>query len=100
MVDASTGCVKAMFLDRGKVGTCMMRLIRTLGLAVALGLLATASIPAQERGKPAPDAMTGLSVGTQAPGFTLKDQDGTNRSLDELIAKGNVALVFYRSADW
>ncbi len=30
----------------------------------------------------------------------LKDQEGSDRSLDELIKKGPVALVFYRSADW
>jgi cytochrome oxidase Cu insertion factor (SCO1/SenC/PrrC family) len=41
-----------------------------------------------------------LSIGAKAPSFTLKDQDGKERSLDELLKKGNVALVFYRSAGW
>ena len=40
------------------------------------------------------------SIGAKAPSFTLKDQDGKERSLDELLKKGNVALVFYRSAGW
>ena len=44
--------------------------------------------------------MTGLKVGSPAPKFTLKDQTGKDRTLDELLAKGKVALVFYRSADW
>jgi cytochrome oxidase Cu insertion factor (SCO1/SenC/PrrC family) len=41
-----------------------------------------------------------LAVGQEAPAFTLKDQDGAERSLDEFLKKGKVALVFYRSADW
>ena len=40
------------------------------------------------------------SVGAKAPSFKLKDQNGKERSLDELLKKGNVALVFYRSASW
>jgi hypothetical protein len=47
-----------------------------------------------------PDEKTGLKVGSKAPAFTLKDQAGKERSLDELLKKGNVALVFYRSAGW
>ncbi|MBP90263.1 MAG: hypothetical protein CMJ64_26735 [Planctomycetaceae bacterium] len=41
-----------------------------------------------------------LSVDSEAPSFTLKDQDGKQRSLDDLVKAGNVALVFYRSASW
>jgi peroxiredoxin len=40
------------------------------------------------------------SIGEKAPSFTLKDQNGKERSLDELLKKGKVALVFYRSAGW
>lgn len=42
----------------------------------------------------------GLSVGQRAPSFTLKDQNGTDISLQSLVQKGAVVLVFYRSADW
>jgi peroxiredoxin len=35
-----------------------------------------------------------------APAFTLKDQHGRDVSLDSLLKKGPVALVFHRSADW
>jgi cytochrome oxidase Cu insertion factor (SCO1/SenC/PrrC family) len=63
-------------------------------------LLAAPPVWAQAKGKPAPEEQTGLKVGTKAPKFTLKDQSGKERSLDEFLAKGNVALVFYRSADW
>ena len=44
--------------------------------------------------------MTGVKVGDKAPSFTLKDQEGRERSLDDLLKSGKVALVFYRSADW
>lgn len=43
----------------------------------------------------------GLAVGDQAAPFKLNDQAGNKVSLADLTAEhGNVALVFYRSADW
>ena len=53
----------------------------------------------QDQGKAAPEK-AGLEGRREGPAFTLKDQDGKDRSLDELLKKGKVALVFYRSADW
>jgi hypothetical protein len=41
-----------------------------------------------------------VDVGQKAPAFSLKDQAGETRSLDDLRKKGPVALVFYRSAKW
>ena len=74
---------------------------RNLALATMLAVLFAPWLGAQEqKGKPAPEAMTGPKVGEKAPSFTLKDQDGKERTLDELVKKGKVALVFYRSADW
>ena len=46
------------------------------------------------------EGKTGLAVGRKAPSFRIKDQTGTDRSLDDLLTEGKVALVFYRSADW
>jgi cytochrome oxidase Cu insertion factor (SCO1/SenC/PrrC family) len=66
--------------------------------ATAMALLAAALAEAQNQTRPAP--ATGLQIGAKAPGFTLKDHNGTERSLDEFLVKGKVALVFYRSADW
>ena len=43
---------------------------------------------------------TGLKIGTKATAFTLNDQAGKERSLDEFLKKDKVALVFYRSASW
>jgi cytochrome oxidase Cu insertion factor (SCO1/SenC/PrrC family) len=74
--------------------------IRSMALAAAVALLAAPTLRAQGKGKPAPEEQTGLKVGEKAAKFTLKDQEGKDRSLDDLLKKGKVALVFYRSADW
>jgi cytochrome oxidase Cu insertion factor (SCO1/SenC/PrrC family) len=47
-----------------------------------------------------PEKGKALAVGDKAPAFALKDQAGTERSLDDLRKRGPVALVFYRSAKW
>ncbi len=82
----------------------MTRFARTATIAaVALALAspaARAQAPAQEKGKPAPEEKTGVKVGEKAPDFRLKDGEGKERSLDEFLGKGKVALVFTRSADW
>jgi cytochrome oxidase Cu insertion factor (SCO1/SenC/PrrC family) len=74
--------------------------IRLMVLVLAFSLLTAPSLRAQGKGKPAPEELTGLKVGERAPKFALKDQEGSERSLDEFLKKGKVALVFYRSADW
>ena len=53
-----------------------------------------------ETKEPQPSSGPGIKVGEKAPAFTLKDQSGTEQSLEDLVKKGNVALVFHRSADW
>lgn len=42
----------------------------------------------------------GLPVAAEAPDFALRDQQGETQALSQLLEKGPVALVFYRSADW
>lgn len=42
----------------------------------------------------------GLAVGAKAPSFSLKQADGSEVSLAQLVAKGPVALVFFRSVEW
>ena len=41
-----------------------------------------------------------IAVGQKAPNFRLKDQHGQEQARQVLLTDGNVALVFYRSADW
>jgi cytochrome oxidase Cu insertion factor (SCO1/SenC/PrrC family) len=74
--------------------------IRLPALAVAILLVAAPAAWPQGKAKSAPEELTGLKIGEAAPKFTLKDQEGRERSLDELLTNGKVALVFYRSADW
>jgi cytochrome oxidase Cu insertion factor (SCO1/SenC/PrrC family) len=61
-----------------------------------------ATAPARPAGgSPVPPARAdGLPVGSKAPAFALKDQQGEARTLDDFLKKGKVALVFYRSAKW
>ena len=66
-----------------------------------LWLLVAALLPAHlEAAEEAPLAEVGLAIGQRAPAFTLKDQNGKEVSLEVLLKKGPVAVVFYRSADW
>jgi cytochrome oxidase Cu insertion factor (SCO1/SenC/PrrC family) len=68
-------------------------------MRIALGLAAMlVAAPAWAADPPA--EKTGLKVGEKAPAFTLKDQAGKERTLDEFVKRGKVALVFYRSAAW
>lgn len=67
-------------------------------MTLATGWLLLASVA--EAAEPATPDKTGLAVGQKAPAFTLKDQESRDVSLDSLLKKGPVALVFHRSADW
>lgn len=68
--------------------------------AIAL-IVAGAGLVAAQDPRPSSDAgQPGLEVGARAPKFTLKDQEGKERTLDEFLGAGKVALVFFRSADW
>ncbi len=84
----------------------MFYTIRSIALAIALAFLVASTARSLSTGEPSPDPERGaepqpdLLVGAKAPKFSLSDQEGKNRSLDEILKQGKVALVFYRSADW
>jgi cytochrome oxidase Cu insertion factor (SCO1/SenC/PrrC family) len=69
-----------------------------LAAAVALVMVAGGAL-AQEPKKMA-EENTGPKVGTKAPDFTLKDQDGKEIKLSDYVKSGKTAVVFYRSASW
>jgi len=46
------------------------------------------------------DLKTGPQIGDTAPDFTLPDQFGQQHSLQGLMGKNGLLLVFTRSADW
>ena len=50
--------------------------------------------------KVAADQKTEIVIGEKAPAIKLMDQAGKERSLDELLHEGTVAVVFHRSANW
>ena len=60
----------------------------------------SAAPPSESSSAEMGDFSPGLAVGEKAPAFELIDQSGQRRSLANILKSGNVALVFYRSADW
>ena len=42
----------------------------------------------------------GPKVGERVPPFSLKDQNGSERTLDSIMGPKGAMLVFFRSADW
>ena len=78
-----------------RMNTRLASLFRAL--LVAAFLISAAVLISAE---PANPEKTGLPIGSKAPAFTLKDQNNRDVSLDTLLKKGPVALVFFRSADW
>jgi cytochrome oxidase Cu insertion factor (SCO1/SenC/PrrC family) len=68
-------------------------------MRIALGMAAILAAAPAWAADPPPEK-TGLKVGEKAPAFKLTDQAGKERTLDEFVKQGKVALVFYRSAAW
>jgi cytochrome oxidase Cu insertion factor (SCO1/SenC/PrrC family) len=74
-----------------------MKLIRLALALCSFGFLLTQTASAAEAAAP---EKTGPAVGKMAPSFNLKDQTNHDVSLESLLKKGPVAVVFFRSADW
>jgi len=75
---------------------------RTLAaLAVLVALAATA---AADQTTPSPIridvAKLGPQGGQRVPDFSLKDQNGTTRTLRSIMGPRGAVVVFIRSADW
>ncbi len=45
-------------------------------------------------------ASLGPQIGEQVPDFSLPDQNGTVRTLDDIMGPNGAMLLFHRSADW
>ena len=67
------------------------------GLWLMAAALLSSSLPAAAQTTP---ENSGLPIGEYAPAFTLKDQNNKDVSLEALLKKGPVAVVFHRSVDW
>jgi peroxiredoxin len=70
-------------------------LVSTIWALLIAGLIVALKIVAQE----APQSKE-ILVGDRAPSFTLKDQNDRELSLESMLKKGPVALVFVRSVQW
>ena len=72
--------------------------MKPLALLAALLLLLFGHVA---RGQHSPIASAHpLQAGMKAPDFSLQDQDGKTRTLQDFTKNGPVAVVFHRSADW
>src|SRR5204863_397750 len=79
--------------------------VKTFGgigaVCFAFGLVGGASSQQPAAPPEPPDVQTlGPQVGSRAPDFTLRDQQGQSRTLASLIGPNGLMLVFARSADW
>ena len=67
------------------------------GLCLLAAMLISSGVSAAEE---VPPEKAGLPIGQAAPRFALAEQNGKEVSLESLLKKGPVALVFHRSVDW
>jgi peroxiredoxin len=63
-------------------------------------LAATLVVAALDTYGQAMPPMHEITIGQRAPSFALKDQNDREVSLDALLKKGPVAVVFIRSVEW
>src|SRR5476649_2241442 len=76
----------------------MMTFFQSLRLRNLLAVALFVAAPTA-RGQAVPQAHE-IAIGQHAPSFTLKDQNDREISLDALLKKGPVAVVFIRSVEW
>ena len=66
-------------------------LVITLGASPSSSQGAPAPVPIEQRGPP---------LGSVAPPIRLRDQRDRERTLETLVGKDGLVLLFVRSADW
>lgn len=66
-----------------------------LNVSVLAVILTTAILIAAASGEKAVTTPDTLKVGMIAPDFTLKDEEGVERSLSDYLGKKNIVLAFY-----
>src|SRR5215472_17000222 len=77
--------------NRGKKSSLVYNTYRPILIAAVIATLKTVVQAAQP---------TEIRVGDRAPLFTLKDQNEREFSLEAMLKKGPVAVVFVRSIEW
>ncbi len=66
-------------------------LIQTIGVIFLFSMILTPAVLAEKEVEKPKE----LTVGMVAPEFTLKDETGKERNLNEYLGKKNVVLAFY-----
>ena len=66
-----------------------------LHISVLAVILTTVILIAAASGEKAVTTPDTLKVGMIAPDFTLKDEEGVERSLSDYLGKKNIVLAFY-----
>ena len=66
-----------------------------LNVSVLAVILTTVILIAAASGEKAVTTPDTLKVGMIAPDFTLKDEEGIERSLNDYLGKKNIVLAFY-----
>jgi peroxiredoxin len=90
--------VKTANCARNTKGFIMLTLSQFFRLRNLLAVALFLATPGA-RGQAIPQAHE-ITIGQRAPSFTLKDQNNREVSLDALLKKGPVAVVFIRSVEW
>ena len=70
-------------------------LIFFLAVAVLVTAVAAGCSGSGDKAVSKSDRASSITVGKQAPDFTLKDQDGNNVALKDLLAESPVLIAFY-----
>jgi peroxiredoxin len=74
-----------------------MKIKRLSGLWLLAAMLLSSRVDGADESHPEKE---GLPIGQIGPAFTLLEQNGKEVSLESLLKKGPVAVVFHRSVDW
>ncbi|MGH9236884.1 MAG: redoxin domain-containing protein [Vicinamibacterales bacterium] len=74
--------------------------MRVVLLLASLAVLAVLPLQAQAPRARVDVARLGPQIGDRVPDFTLRDQTGTERTLESIMGSRGAMLVFVRSADW
>jgi hypothetical protein len=75
-------------------------IMREFGRRRAAGEPVSAELYAQHVNATNDRYTTGPEPGERVPDFSLPDQNGSLRTLENLTGPNGLLLVFYRSADW
>jgi cytochrome oxidase Cu insertion factor (SCO1/SenC/PrrC family) len=69
-------------------------------IVVACALVLSSALTAQRSAETIDVEKLGPRVGAAVPAFNLPDQTGQPRTLQSVMGRNGVVLVFFRSADW